>query len=293
MDERITRRAARQHGRVARRQLLADGVPEDAVDGAVHDGRLHRVARGVYGVPGAPDTPAAELVTAVLRCGPDAFVVGERVLSMLGVREAADDGPFTVLVRPGRRLSNVPWPWRTRTESWPGIRAVVHDVPSTTVTWNLLEAAVDVEDGVLDRLADGVRWLGRGPVASVRRALRAHGTHPGAARLRARGLFEVGAAESQPERVLLPALAHHGAIGQVEALPGIRVDVLLPAARVVVEYDGFATHSGPRAEAADQERRRRLEAAGFVVVVVRAADLRDLAALVAQIDALVALRTRR
>lgn len=291
MDDRITRRATAQHGLVARRQLLALGLKADTVDAAVRRGNLVRVACGVYAVPGSPATSARDLMTASLRCGPDALVVGEPMLAMLRVQGARPEAPPIVLVRPGRRVSNVPWAWSARADDWPGQRAEVHGIPSANVTWNLLEAAAHpdaIPDPVLERLSDGVRWSGRRAVAAIRAAVEEHHrTHPGAARLRTSGLFSDAAPESPPERVLAARFAHHGALTQVEVIDGVRVDVLLPTARIILEYQGYTNHSAAGDRARDQVRADRLRAAGYIVIPVRQDDLDDLDAFVARIDLLV------
>jgi hypothetical protein len=46
--------AGRQHGIVARRQLLALGFNSREIEHRVGRGRLHVVMRGIYAVPGAP-----------------------------------------------------------------------------------------------------------------------------------------------------------------------------------------------------------------------------------------------
>ena len=291
MDERITNLAEAQHGVVSRQQLLAAEMCTATVDAAVNDDRLVRVARGVYSVPGAPSTARSEAMVAALRCGPDAVVVGERMLAICRVVGANLEGAFTVVTRPGRRLSNVPWGWRRRPADWPARRATVDAIPSVDVPWNLVEAAVDVSDATMERLADGVRWRGRAAVKSVVRILRAHShEHAGARRLDRSGLFADDAPQSPPERRVEGALAHHGPRPQAEVLRGCFVDLLLPAPRIVLEYQGFATHSSRRAREQDADRRRALEAAGYLVVPVVADDLLDLAAFVAKIDLLVEVR---
>lgn len=64
--------AERQLGLVARRQLIARGVPEATVDAAVRRGALLRVRRGVYRLPGIPETPELRLRARALAAGDDA-----------------------------------------------------------------------------------------------------------------------------------------------------------------------------------------------------------------------------
>ena len=67
--------AARQHGIVARPQLLAAGLDGSVIDRAVRAGRLHRVHRGVYAAV-APEllTEDGHLVAALLSAGEGALL---------------------------------------------------------------------------------------------------------------------------------------------------------------------------------------------------------------------------
>ena len=75
----------RQHGRVARRQLLAAGLSEDQVDWRVKRGRLWRVYQGVYAVAGAPATREAIWMAAVLAGGEGAALSHRSAAELWGV----------------------------------------------------------------------------------------------------------------------------------------------------------------------------------------------------------------
>ena len=63
---------ARQHGVVARRQLIGRGLSPDAIRRRLAGSRLHAVARGVYAV-GRPElTRNGRWMAAVLSCEPGA-----------------------------------------------------------------------------------------------------------------------------------------------------------------------------------------------------------------------------
>lgn len=275
--------AERQHGAVGRRQLVAVGVRASQVHGAVRRGRLVPRARGVYSLPGHRVTPLSEVMVAVLRSGDGARAAGERLLAAMGVRDADPAGRFSVLV-PGRRhLTEVTFPWRRDRHPGLGVTAEVDGVPSWSHGRNLLEAAVDIdEDEDLLRLADGIRRRGRRDgVAASRLALSAP-QHDGARRVVRLGALDADAAESTPERVLDHLLWDLRPRRQV-VLAGHRVDFLLPALRVVVEYDGHADHASQQARRRDRARDDDLRSLGYRVERVTAADLRDPAAVRARI----------
>lgn len=281
--EQITSLAARQHGVVARWQLVETGLTNGQVGAAVRHGRLGRLARGVYLVEGAMETPLVAVMAGVLRAGPGARAAGERLLAAAGVRDAAEDGGFAILVPPGRRITGLEVPVRADGFESAGVTASVRGIPSWGVPRNLLEAAVDTSDDEhVARLADGVRRTSRARMASVRRMATDHPGHEGGRRLLLLGCLDLDAAESPMERVLEVVLADLQPQRQVRLAPDIRVDFLIPSLRVVVEYDG-SDHESGRARSADADRDRRIRDLGYGVVHVTRRDLRDPAALLARI----------
>lgn len=60
--------ASRQHGVVARWQLLEAGVTADQIDWRLHNGRLHEIHRGVYLVGHTAPPPLAVEQAALLAC---------------------------------------------------------------------------------------------------------------------------------------------------------------------------------------------------------------------------------
>ena len=84
------------------------------------------------------------------------------------------------------------------------------------------------------------------------------------------------------ETRLLQTLRGHGLpapVVQFEVWQGAafiaRVDAAYPEARIAIEYDSDAFHTGRVATRRDRERRHRLIAAGWVTVEVGPADLRN------------------
>lgn len=282
MWNRIAQLSARQHGVVARGQLLGLGCTSGQIGGLVRRGRLDREGHGTYSVAGTARTPLTEVMAAVLRAGSGARAAGERLLAASGIRDASIDGPYVVLLPTGRRITAPEVPWRN--DAWPhcGITASVQGVPSWSTARNLLEAARDAErDDHVMVLADGVRRHSRRRMRGVTDLVVRHVDHPGARRLLLLGCLDDDAAESHGERLLEVVLQDLDPQRQVR-LGQDRVDFLLPHLRVVVEYDG-SDHESGRAVMEDEDRDRRLRALGYAVVRVARHDLRDPAALLARI----------
>ncbi len=273
--------AARAHGAVSRRALLAIGVSSAEIDSFVRSGRLRRKAHGVYAVAGSPASPMQEVAVACLRSGSGARVVGARMLGQLGVRDVAPDAPWCVLVPAGRRLRAARFRWRAERFDGLGTPADIQGVASFTLARNLLEAAVDVEADVEVRvLADGVRWRA-GSLRDVARLADDAPMHPGARRLRRLGVLEVDAPESEPERELEVLLAPFRPRGQVELTDSIRVDMVLRNG-VVVEYQG-AHHRAGHQRTKDGTREHEIRSLGCGYVEAWATDLRDPTALFGRI----------
>jgi very-short-patch-repair endonuclease len=132
--------------------------------------------------------------------------------------------------------------------------------------------------------------VGKGELAEA--AVAGRGGARGVQRVRRAVALADGRAESPPEsrlRVLLalaglPAVPQHtvrDAAGEFVA----RVDLAYPDRRVAIEYDG-AWHAESGQFAKDRRRLNRLVAAGWTVLHVTAADMRNPEALVARIRAL-------
>ena len=104
VDGVIAELAARQHGLVARRQLLALGIGRGAIDSRILRRRLHPVHRGVYALTPAPLERLARWMAAVLAGGERAVLSHWSAASLWRLRPGV--GPRSHVTSPRSRRSN-------------------------------------------------------------------------------------------------------------------------------------------------------------------------------------------
>ncbi len=281
-------RPAPLRGRVFRaRDVLAAGLLTPT---ALRSSAWRRLYRGVYADADLPDGHDLRVSGACLLVPPGAVFSGRTAAHLLGAPELADAGtPVEVSVPAGQRFGPVAGMVVRRTLLSPAEVAVARRRPCTTGVRTAFDLARHEPLG--DAVAALDVLLARGVVdrAALRRLLDAAPSRRGLRRAaRAVGLADPRA-ESPPEsrvRVLL-AVAGLAAVPQYTVRDAggafvARVDLAFPRERVAVEYDG-AWHGQPGQLARDRRRLNRLTAAGWTVVFVTAADLRDPDALVARV----------
>ncbi|MEX1184534.1 MAG: DUF559 domain-containing protein [Gemmatimonadota bacterium] len=268
-DRTIVGIAGRQHGVVSRGQILAAGVPADAIDVRLQDGQLQRVFRGVYQV-GPIAAPRAREMAAALACDGHAVIADRSAgaqWQLVLARPAADINLIVARSDHGRRPGMKARRERTLR---PDEVTTLEGIPITTPARTLLDLAACVSPRELERaLAEAfARNLTTRP--AMLRLLELHPTHRGAAALRA--LLDAGPALTRSEaedrflalmrKARLPLPETNVTVGDYE------VDFLWRTHRLVVEIDGFAFHSSVRKFESDRERDAVLAARGFSVIRV-------------------------
>jgi hypothetical protein len=250
-------------------QAVAGGLTARQVRRRVDSGRWCRVVgRGI--TAGDPREPLA-LAWAAHLTWPDAVVAG-RVAAALHQYPVAAGTPVEVLVPRPRHPFRGLVPHHV-----PYLPGDVARFPGGLPVTSPARTAVDC----LSTLDLNEAWSLLSWLITRRRLTRAQLTahlarrtaRPGTAQLRTLHASTAAGAASPPERRLHQLLRRAGIVGWVSGAPvhdghgliGL-ADVLFAEARVIVEIDGYAVHSGRAAFVADRRRQNRLVAAGYVVL---------------------------
>ncbi|MGY1713726.1 hypothetical protein ACI78R_04665 [Geodermatophilus sp. SYSU D01106] len=224
---------------------------------------------------------------------PGAVVSGRSAAVLWGVAlaEAADD--VTCTVTPSVRAGEVPGIVLTRRHLRADETATRRGTRVTTPLRTALDLARTrpLEDAVVD--VDRFLRTGLLDLASLREAATAL-TGRDCRHVRNVLALADGLAESPQETRLRLLLLRSGLprpVAQHVVRDGTRfvarVDLAWPDRRIAVEYDGL-WHADPVQFRADRQRLNRLTAAGWLVVFVTAADLRDPAQLLTRLRTLLA-----
>lgn len=249
-----------------------------------------RVFPDVYADRGLELSHAIRAGAAARWVVPGAVVTGRSAAVMWGVDLAGADDDVELTMPPDAHPRRVPG-LRVRRATLPAEHVGRRSgVPVTTpaATAVRLAALLGHDDTVIamDQLvASGVVEL-----AEIR-ALAGTARGTGSARARAAAADADGLAES-PQETRLRLLLHRSSLPCPVAQHRIehegrfvaRVDFAWPEAKVALEYDGL-WHADPVQFAKDRTRLNRLQAAGWRIVFVTAADLRNPGALILRIAA--------
>jgi very-short-patch-repair endonuclease len=246
----------RQHGVVARTQLLAAGLSADAIKHRIGEGRLHPVWRGVYAV-GRPGLSRRGIwMAAVLSCGPEAVLSHESAAALWQIR-TEDRGHINVSVPAGvaRRRPGI----RVHRRVCFGTRDVtgLHGIPVTTPTCTLADLASRLSRDQLEAAINEADKRDLIDPDTLRAALAALGRRPGVrvlCQVLDRRTFTL--TDSQLERRFV-AIARRVGLPTPQTgarVNGFKVDFHWPSLGLVVETDGLRYHRTPAQQARDRLR---------------------------------------
>ena len=273
LERAIEALARRQHGVLARRQVLATGASPSFIDRRLRSGAWMSLAPGVYALPGNPSTWQRQAMAAVL-FHPQAVLSGTAAAALHGV-PGYRRGRLEVTVPPGgNHRSPLAVVRRRRAVD----RTRVDGIPVVTVGQLVCDLAGCMGPDRLAALVDDVVALQLTSVPALARRVERVASPPFPGRASLVGLLaaRVGPAAVAPTSVL------EGALYRIVDDPRFppcerqarppwrleapqRVDLLIPAWRLIVEADGRSWHSRVADFARDRQRDRMALRHGYAV----------------------------
>ena len=248
-----------------------------------------RLFRGVYVHRDVPVTHALRAHAACVLL-PAAVVTGRSAAVLWGVDLAAGTDDVEVTVPSSSHPSRLPGLRVRRSDLPRAHRGRRGGIPVTTAEATTVRLAELLDGDAAVVAVDQMVAAGVVDLAAVR-TLAEGGRGAGSARARRACALADGLAESPQEtrlRLLLLRSALPAPIAQYRVRDGgrvvARVDFAWPDHKVALEYDGL-WHGEPGQFAKDRRRLNQLTAAGWRVIFVTSADLRDPPALLARIAA--------
>jgi very-short-patch-repair endonuclease len=266
-DGGIAALAGRQHGVVARRQLRALGLSEQAIERRLRAGRLHLLHRGVYAVGHRVLSRRGLWMAAVLACGPDAVLSHAAAAALWDVRASGGVRiDVTVLGAGGR--SRAPLRIHRRPTLRPEETSVHDGIPVTTPARTLLDLAATLTPRQLERALDQTEVLRLFDLASFDALLAAHAGERGVGRLRdvlRSHTAGTTLTRSKLEELLLALCRRRGLPPALvnEHVAGEQRDFVFPRHRLVVETDSWEFHRTRAAFENDRRRDAELARAGW------------------------------
>jgi very-short-patch-repair endonuclease len=260
--------ARKQHGVVARWQLVELGVNRDAIHHRLEIGRLHRTPwTGVYAVGRPQLTQEGLWMAAVLACGREAVLSHAAAAALLGVLKCTS--PIEVSVplscrprRPGIKVHR-------RSNLRPSMLTKYRGIPVTNIVCTLVDVAPQLRDSELEVSINEADKLDLIDPDTIRTSLDEYAAQPGVAIVRrVLDIPTFSLTDSALERLFKPIPRRAGLsrpLTQVE-LHGYRVDFYWPDLGLIVETDGLRYHRTPHLQSRDRVRDQVLTAAGLTVL---------------------------
>ncbi len=257
--------AGRQHGIVARRQLLGLGFNSREIEHRIDRGRLHVVARGVYAVGWPQLTQRRRWMAAVLACGEGAALSHRSAAALWGIckeRQGRIDvsiGRRSELKRPGLKV-------RARAKL-AASRIVARDgIPVTEIVQTLVDLASELPSRRLERAINEADKHNLIDPESLRSRLGSHAGEPGVKPLRRlldKRTFRLS--DSDLEIFFRPIVSRSGLPPPLskQLVNGWEVDFYWPDLGLVVETDGLRYHRTASTQTRDARRDRAHALAGM------------------------------
>ncbi|HEU5063004.1 MAG TPA: type IV toxin-antitoxin system AbiEi family antitoxin domain-containing protein [Solirubrobacterales bacterium] len=257
--------AKRQHGVIARRQLLDLGFSAKAIKHRVSIGRLYPLHRGVYAVGRPALDKYGRWMATVLACG-DGAVLSHSSAAALW-RIGYEQRELVELSLPSQSHRKVPG---LRIHRRPSLQprdvTTEFGIPITTPVQTLIDMTLRLDRRGIERMINEADKYDLTNPPALRKALDQRTGEPGVAQLRQildRRTFRL--TKEELERRFLPLAARAGLPVPLTGqwVNEFEVDFYWPDLGLVVETDGLRYHRTPAEQARDRERDQAHTAAGL------------------------------
>jgi very-short-patch-repair endonuclease len=272
IEERIDAITRPQCARASWSQLRAAGVDACAIKRRAASGRLIRVHRRVYGLPGTEELPLAAEAAALLAAGPDASLSFHTAMTLMKIRPGvARPVHVTVpMTRGGPALEGVTV-HRSRI-LMPADVGLLEGLPITSAARTFLDVAATLPDRDLERLLDEAVFVLRlVTIPQIDELLQRCDGHRGHARLaRVAGRYSEHSQTDSPPEDELRALIVQAGLPEAQTRVGIlgyRLDFYWAKLRLAAEVDAYGTHGSESRFEADRRRDARLLTERGIVVL--------------------------
>jgi Transcriptional regulator, AbiEi antitoxin/Protein of unknown function (DUF559) len=258
--------AGKQHGIVARQQLLSLGFSPRSIDHRVERGRLHVVARGVYAVGWPQLTEKRRWMAAVLACGGEGAMLSHRSAAAFWEIGREMRGVVDISVRRRCEIRRPGLEVRGRTALRPDDIVTRDGIPVTAVARTLVDLATEVDEVAVERAVNEADKRDLIDPEALRLAIESYAGQPGAPLLRElldKRTFRLS--DSDLEIFFRPIAAAAGLFPPLskQFVNGWEVDFYWPSLGLVVETDGLRYHRTPSAQTRDAQRDRAHIIAGM------------------------------
>jgi very-short-patch-repair endonuclease len=256
--------AARQHGIVTRRQLLALGFGRRSIEHRVARGRLFPVSLGVYAV-GWPALNQKRRWMAMVLAGGNGAALSHR--SAAGLWEIGEEGD-RIDISVGRRceLRRPGVRFRSRTSLAPDDLVVRDDIPVTSPAQTLVDLATELDPVALERAVNDADKRDLIDPEALRKDLIRFGGDPGVRPLRQlldKLFFRLSDSDLEIYFRRIVRAARLSMPLTKQRVNKFEVDFFWPDIGLVVETDGLRYHRTPSAQLRDARRDRAHVMAGM------------------------------
>lgn len=255
----------KQHGVVARDQLLALGLSPGAIEFRLAQHRLWPIHGGVYAFSPAVLSPAGRQNAALLAIRPDPLLSHDSSAARQGLMRAGARIHVSIATRVPRRLDGVVVHRPRRID--PEDRVRVDGIPMTSLARTYLDLGQSLSYPRLQKVIEEADRTDRLDIRAVQEVIERYAGHRGCRPLRRIVSDYLWTPDSNEgmERDFQLLLADFGLpTPQVNVLvEGLDVDCWWPASRFVVELDSRGWHKTWQAHERDRKRDAILIRAGI------------------------------